>query len=300
MISPRVYAKIFLEVIKLFVYTFWEPRENIPFYLRLCMETWKKYLPNATIVVLDYKNIGEFIDVRELGLNLFSGKFSLALIADAIRVALLAKHGGVWMDVDTIILNSNAEKYFLPDEKHRTVFFGDTEEKSCHVAFINTPPKTVCFELWREFIREKIWNSNNVPFVNWDFLANSFIDDYAKKYSDEIKILDANLVVPERKLISFSTSAELAYLNYYFFQNHHLANMNADMILLHNSWTPSEFKQIPPDKFFYVDCTMVNVLAEALGINLPPPQQISYRSSKVNRAYKKIPSEMEGNFFMHI
>lgn len=74
------------------------------------MQTWKKFLPHATIVVLDYKNIGEFLDVRELGLNLFSGKLTLPHIADAIRVALLAKHGGVWLDIDTIILSSDAEK----------------------------------------------------------------------------------------------------------------------------------------------------------------------------------------------
>ncbi len=234
------------------------------------METWKKFLPNATIIVLDYKNIGEFLDVRELGLNLFSGRLSLPQIADAIRVALLAKHGGVWMDIDTIILSRDAEQYFLPDEKHRTIFFGDHLEKICHIAFINAPPNSMCMNLWREFIREKIWNLNSSTFVNWDFLGNSFINNYAQLHTDEVKIIDRNLAMPELKLMSESITYEKSYPIYYFLQSHHLADVNADMLLLHNSWTPPMFKEIPPEKFFHIDCTMVNVLAEALEIRLPP------------------------------
>ena len=257
----------------MFIYTFWEPRESVPYYLKLCMATWKKYLPNATIVVLDYKNIGEFLDLRELGLKLFSTGFALMLVSDAIRVELLAKHGGIWLDADTIILNSNAEKYFLPDEKHRTVFFGDYVNKYCHVAFINTPPNAMCMNLWREYNREKIYNLNDkTTIVDWHFFSNSFINNYAKKFPDEVEIIDSNLTVPERKLISSSTSAELAYITYYFLQNNHLADVNADMLLLHNSWTPLELKKVSPDEFFYYDCTLVNILAEALEIKLPPAQ----------------------------
>lgn len=265
----------------MFVYTFWEPREKIPFYLQLCMETWKKFLPNATIIVLDYKNINQFIDVRELGLNLFSGRFPLMLVADAIRVELLAKRGGVWLDVDTIILSQDAEKYFQPDEKHRTVFFGNPETRNTRICFINTPPAAMCMNLWREFIREKIWNVNDKTAINWNFFGNSFINNYSKKYVDEIRIIDVNLTMPEKKLVSPKFSIESAYTYYYFLQNRHLADVNADILLLHNNWTPPEFKQIPPDEFFYYDCTMVNVLAEALGISLPPTHsriRIGYRN----------------------
>lgn len=268
----------------MFVYTFWEPRENIPIYLQLCMETWKKFLPNATVIVLDYKNLREFLDVRELGLNMFSGKLTLPIIADAIRVALLAKHGGIWLDVDTIILSPDAEKYFLPDEKHRTIFFGDTERCSPHIGFINTPPAAMCMTLWREYIREKIWNLNPSTSVNWDFLGNSFIDDYAKKYPDEIKIIDAALIVPERKLSSHSDAPGEAYTEYYFLQNLRKADIKADMLYLHNSWTPSFFKQLSPQELFSIDCTLSNILRDALDIKLPPPESNSAcrRGSAIN------------------
>ena len=257
----------------MFVYTFWEPRNEIPVYLQLCMETWKKFLPNATIVVLDYKNIGEFLDVRELGLNMFCGKLNLALIADAIRVALLAKHGGVWLDVDTIILNSDAERFFLPDEKHRTVFFGELETKGCHIGFINAPPDAVCMNLWREFIRERIWNLNSDTLVEFNFLGNSFINDYVRKYPDEIKILDRRLIIPESESAQDPDCCWSAYLDYYFRQSLHVSDIPADMLYLHNSWTPPAIKKLSVDNFLKMDCTLTNILIELLNIT-PPPNRL--------------------------
>lgn len=252
----------------MFVYTFWEPRESIPFYLRSCMETWKKFLPNATIVILNYKNINEFFDVRELGLNLFSDRrFSFMHVSDALRVALLAKRGGVWLDIDTIILNSDAEKYFLPDKKHRTIFFGDPNGKGCYTAFINAPPSAMCMNLWREFNSEKLWNLNAATAVGWDFFSNSFINDYAQNFPDEIKIFDNRPVMPE--ISSGVESTEEAYTKYYFLENFHLADVTAELLLLHNSWTPPFIKTSDAKKFWSFDCTLVNILAETLGISLP-------------------------------
>lgn len=257
----------------MFIYTFWEPRDSMPGYLQLCIETWKKFLPNATIIVLDYKNIGEFLDVREIGLNLFSGRFSRAQIVDAIRIALLAKRGGVWLDADTIILSPEAEKYFLPDEKHRTVFFGYPERNSVHIAFINTPPLNTLMNFWNNEVREKIWRLNSATPVDWDFIGNSFIDKYIEKHLDEVVILDANSVVPERELVSPEMPADMAYIHYYFLQNKHLSEINTKMLLLHNSWTPIEYKMFSLEEFLRCDCTMTNILTEILGIKLPPQSE---------------------------
>lgn len=267
----------------MFIYTFWEPREKAPYYLQLCIATWKKFLPNATIVVLDYKNIGEFIDVRELGIHLFPGRFLLMHIADAVRVSLLAKHGGIWLDADTIILNSNAEKYFLPDEKNRTIFFGSPKENKIHICFINTPPNTPLMNAWLEFIKERIHSLTPSTQITWDFLGNQFINSYAKAHSDEIKILDRVPTMPEMNLISEASGVTYrsCYTLYYFLQNHHLAEINSDLLLLHNSWTPEIYKQLSPEDFFRVDCTMTNILAEALEIKLPPSnERLYFRATK--------------------
>ena len=102
------------------IWTFWEPRDKMPAYLQLCMRTWQKFLPDAQITLLDYSNIREYVDIDEYDQSLYSGNFRLDQIADALRALLLEKHGGVWLDVDTIILKSSARKYFeLKTSKYR-------------------------------------------------------------------------------------------------------------------------------------------------------------------------------------
>ena len=41
------------------LFTFWEPKEKMPAYIRLCMQTWKKFLPECEVVLLDYSNLEE-------------------------------------------------------------------------------------------------------------------------------------------------------------------------------------------------------------------------------------------------
>lgn len=270
------------------VYTFWEPRENMPYYVQLCMETWKKNLPNTEIVLLDYKNIGEYINIDEFDKNLFSGRFRLALIADAIRVALLAKHGGVWMDADTIILNSDVEKYFLTDKKQRTVFFGN------HIAFINAPPASELMNSWFEFVKEKLRTLTPETEIGTFFFGNSFLASCEQEYADKILKLKRGFIMPELKLRANDELLTIRnrrsyYFRYYFLQNLHLTDINVKMILLHNSWTPKIFKDFSPEEFLRCDCTLTNVLAEALDIKLPPAAERFRLFRKENKEWIKVP-----------
>ncbi|MBE8953492.1 MAG: hypothetical protein SR1Q7_10165 [Quinella sp. 1Q7] len=260
------------------------------------MKTWKKFLPDAEIVVLDYKNVGDYIDVRELGLELFSGRFNLAHVSDAIRVALLAKRGGIWLDADTIILSSDAEKYFLPDEQNRTVFFGYPKNRSNHVGFINTPPNSVCMNEWLEFIKKRIQSLTPSTEINTLFLSNSFTNPFARNHLNEVHILDNISVMPELKIIPQDkewtpANRKAYYINYYFLQNRHLADVDANMLMLHNSWTPTFYKNILPKDLLCRDCTMTNVLAEALDIKLPPPHE-RFQLRLENKKWVLVPSIM--------
>lgn len=283
-------------MINLTVYTFWEPREKIPYYIQLCMKTWEKFLPNTEIVLLDYKNIREYVDIDELGEVLLSGRFSLRQVSDALRVLLLAKRGGVWMDTDTIVLNSDIEKYFLPDEQNRTIFFGNATSRAPHIAFINTPPAAKCINLWLEFIKERIQTLTPETVIDSLFLSNTFINSYSKNHADEIEILDRRLVMPELKIIPKSEdltqqSRMEAHQNYYHKQNRHLADVGVDMVMLHNSWVPGFYRNYSPEDWLRCDCTLTNILAEALDMPLPPEQERFRLIQKENKKWVKAPYE---------
>ena len=102
------------------IFSFWEPKEKIPGYICLCIKTWKKYLPNYKINILDYRGVKEFIGYKLFN-NIISKKMALPIQADAVRVALLKKYGGIWMDADTIITNGEFLKNF---EKYDLVMIG--------------------------------------------------------------------------------------------------------------------------------------------------------------------------------
>lgn len=86
------------------IFTFWEPKDKIPGYLSLCIKTWKKFLPEYKIIILDYKKVSDYLG-KKLFSSIISNNMSRMVQSDAIRVAILNKFGGIWMDADNIITN---------------------------------------------------------------------------------------------------------------------------------------------------------------------------------------------------
>lgn len=69
----------------------------MPFVVRKCYESWCKYNPNWEIIFLDNQNLKDYLQLYKLVHNKIDliGKASLS---DIIRVNLLNKYGGVWVD----------------------------------------------------------------------------------------------------------------------------------------------------------------------------------------------------------
>jgi hypothetical protein len=71
--------------------------DQAPDVVKGCYASWKKYIPNWKIVLLDEHNLEEYVRIREvLGRNVkWISKQSLS---DVARINLLARYGGVWVD----------------------------------------------------------------------------------------------------------------------------------------------------------------------------------------------------------
>ena len=160
--EKKLFLKTNLEVEnkkKKFIFTFWEPHEKMPGYLKLCIKTWKKFLPDYDIKVLDYKNVKDY-----LGENLFSNiickTMPLKIQADAIRVALLKKFGGIWLDADTIITNGqfiNKLKYY------ELIMLGEEKNKIQNIGFIASSSNSSIINEWLKEIIKKVnqYKENN-------------------------------------------------------------------------------------------------------------------------------------------
>ena len=152
------------------IFTFWEPKTNLPAYLKLCMQTWQKFLPEYEVVILDYTNLSYWLGKDFFDKSLFKN-FSLPKQADAIRCAVLKKYGGIWMDCDTII-TSNKVRDFL-DSTSSFVLIGQ------HVAFISATPDSYVLDKWLRGIRFRLefykkYYSNSVFARIWLWMQSPF------------------------------------------------------------------------------------------------------------------------------
>lgn len=247
------------------IFTFWEPEGKIPAYLQLCMETWKKFIPNAEIHVLHCGNLQKYADLEGVyGPKLFTSGYSLPQISDAIRAIVLENNGSIWMDVDTIILRSDFGKY-LHSQKEVS-FFGYPERKTVHIAWIRAKKHAKFMQEWVAENAYKIQtlkqSDRNDQF--WSWFGNSIVDPSIQKYPERAEIIDVMQegCVPEYK--SIGGNPYQAYTDFYFKKSLHIQDISASLLLLHNSWTPDEYRNASMEQLLRYDCTMTNILTELL------------------------------------
>jgi len=100
---------------KPFAFVFWQSSQPTPAYIGLCAETHQKNLSEKfQLIQLDFESCLEWVPERDFLMRFSEPKNSgksasmegrqWALFCDLLRVALLHRHGGIWIDADTLIL----------------------------------------------------------------------------------------------------------------------------------------------------------------------------------------------------
>ena len=222
------------------IYTFWEGK--MPDYLKLCMKTWK--LPYK---VLTYDTLSNYTNL-EVTENL--KKFSLPQQADVVRVHVLRDNGGQWLDADTIMLDST-----LPTE----TILGNNETRMNTIGYLNTTVRSTMFISWAEHQQRVL---KNMPDFGWDVMGNRFTDRYLKE-NRGIAIGDITPHWAETYMKTGDTSRYSKYREFYFSDSYGLSDLRpTNLIMLHNSWTPSWYKQLSEKEVLEQDCTLSNILRE--------------------------------------
>ena len=104
-----------------YLWTYWEnrgTRTSPPAHIQLCLESIHRRCANTfQVVTLDAQSISRYLPNLRSDLD----KLLVAQKVDYIRVALLEKYGGVWVDADTIMLSDLRD---LADKLQRHDFIG--------------------------------------------------------------------------------------------------------------------------------------------------------------------------------
>jgi len=269
------------------IFTFWEPREALPGYIRLCMQTWEKYLPDYEIVTLDYSNLHQYLsekDIREI----LCKDMSLPMQSDCLRCALLYRHGGIWMDADTIITSSTILR---EAEQGQCCMIQDEDERTdCKIygAFIYArEPQATFLSLWRKELPARVqhfrrlypWKKFRFLFrkkwkeiMYWGYCVNSIIEPIARTMSPaQLCLLSKNTLcaLPEYDSPLFSEQGMVErklYEEFYFHPEkaEAILQQTRGIILLHNSWTPRHYREMSAEEFLKQDVLLADLLREVL------------------------------------
>lgn len=101
------------------IWQIWFQGENLaPDIVKLCFKSIDKYANNRRIIRLTEKNIHQYIELPDYILEKYKkGIITHAHLSDIIRVCLLAKHGGTWIDATVLLSN------FIPASILNSQFF---------------------------------------------------------------------------------------------------------------------------------------------------------------------------------
>ena len=258
------------------LFTFWEPKEKMPAYIRLCMQTWKKFLPECEVVLLDYSNLEEWLG-KDVYDEILFRDFSLPKQADAIRCALLKKYGGLWLDADTILTSPQVKDYLMIDSELVMI--------SKHLAFIKANNNSKIIADWYnqiqynlKFYKDVKYQNNAVQKIlhprryrrveNWDYLGNYILHKMLKTKNKKkffsIDRMEIN-ALPELNNKNNDNLVE-NYQNFYFENDYSqdVIKNTKGIILLHNSWTPQQFLEMNEEEFLSRNNTLSNVLKTVL------------------------------------
>ena len=271
------------------IFTFWEPKDKIPGYIRLCMKTWERFLPDYEVTLLDYAALKDYLAQEEID-TFVDTRMSLAKQADCIRCILLDKWGGIWMDADTIIRGGGVFHRLLGGDasviRERTGL--------CLGAFLYAAaPHAEFYARWRSELERRMQTARRFlgnPLLRifrrkqwrvvrrWDYCENAIIDSLA----DELKAPGLSVVfedevdpMPERvgRERNVATSTHAEYYRRFWFEHNEIPpqvlERNAGLIFLHNSWTPEGFRNMTEEEFLASDCSMARLLRDILEQGAP-------------------------------
>ena len=72
--------------------------ENAPEVVKTCLKSWKRYNNDWKIIELDENNLKKYIDLDNIINDIKNKEITLTHKADIIRIYLLKKYGGLWVD----------------------------------------------------------------------------------------------------------------------------------------------------------------------------------------------------------
>lgn len=164
--------------------------ENAPELVKRCYRSVKENMPDKEIVVLTSENLIEYVDFPKFILDKWKqGIITHTHMTDLLRLELLIKYGGMWIDATVFCSGKKIPEYYFDSE----LFFYQCLKpgRDGHSTYISSwlmsassnnkvlmATRYLCYEYWKE-------NNSMVDY----FLLHDFLSVALEHYPDEWKAI---------------------------------------------------------------------------------------------------------------
>ena len=165
--------------------------DKAPSMVKMCLSSIKKNFKDYQINIITWDNLNDYIDIPDYIVRKFKiGVIPYAQLSDIIRILLLVKHGGVW--IDSTVYCSNSDILSIIEEQDFFVYknglLGNDQDIKLSNWFIASKPNG----LFVTEIKDLLLNY----WANHDYLENYFIFHLfftlvSEKYPEEWKKIPA-------------------------------------------------------------------------------------------------------------
>lgn len=189
-----------------------------------CIASWNSYLPEYKIIKWNENN-WDLTQNRFAYENYMAGKYAYA--SDVIRLDVLNKYGGIYLDSDVMINKSFNE---LLDQKS---FWGMMYNDALSTAVIGSESNNkfiqYLLELYGDFTRQMIIDKK-IPNNNNGIISKAFIDYYSEfMLSNKKQLLSDGTVIFPKEYFEFPT---------------YKANINYSEHLFTKTWSDEEYSVV--------------------------------------------------------
>lgn len=161
--------------------------ENAPELVKSCYESVKEHFVGWNIVVVTADNLHEYTEFPRYILDKWkSGMITNTHFSDLLRIELLTRHGGLWLDATVYCSDT------LPENIEKTGLFMYQVLKPGYTGHVN---RISSWMIWAESNNHILNETKNLLWMYWErenrlfdyFLLHYFITMVLNTYSDDLQ-----------------------------------------------------------------------------------------------------------------
>lgn len=189
----------------------WQGEENAPELVKACIASMRRNANGAEVVVITKHNFREYADIPQHILDKHElGYVSFAQLSDIMRVYLISRHGGLWLDSTVYVSKPIPDsvfdaRFYSQHTKYKKTAFVQNDRIHCFI--IGGAPGSKLFMFEREFLAD-YWRDHDV-IIDYYLLDYSIMLAYWSM--DDIRQMIDSLEYTSEGLYELEASLDSPY-----------------------------------------------------------------------------------------